>query len=122
MFAKGTLLGRDRPVNTTEVSIFTATLPTEVTKIFVTNTTGSAATFRIHHDVAGSGTYNQDNALYYDKNVPANDTVIIELAAPGAGIQLDPDDELIVRSGTGDALNFSAYGATADLAEQQRRT
>lgn len=115
MFAKGSLLGQVAPVDLNAISGFTATLDTEVTRIAVCNTTGTAATFRLFHDVGGTA-YAVGNALYYDKSVPANDTVWITSDSIGSGIHLLATDSLGVRTGTADALTFSIYGVTADLA------
>lgn len=114
------LLGQNRPSDTTAVAVVTnENLPViEITAICVCNSTGSAATFRIHHDVAGS-TYDESNALYFDKSVPANDSLWIRAESMGAGISLAKSDTLGVRSDTGDALTFSVYGAGAQIAKSQ---
>lgn len=109
--APGSLLAQVRPANTTATAGLTAAMQTEVRRIFVCNNTGSAVAFRLHHDVGGS-TYDQSNALYYDKTVPANDSIVIESDA-GGGIGLAESDTLGVRTATGDALTFSFYGYTA---------
>jgi hypothetical protein len=107
--ARGILLGQLAPANTTAAALVTAAVRTEVTLIVICNTTGSAATARLHHDVGGS-TYAANNALLYDFSVPANTTTFIEAASEFAGFSLDKDDTLGVRTGTADALTFTAYG------------
>lgn len=120
MLALSGLLAQLTPANTTVQTIFTqSNLPiVEVTAICVCNTTGSAATFRLHHDVNGT-TYGTDNALYYNKSVGANDTFWIRAESMGAGISLGKGDSIGVQTGTSNALTFTLYGAGAQVARQQ---
>ena len=110
--APGSLLGQVRPAKTDAATLVTASLRTEITKIFVCNNSGSGSTFRIFHDVGGS-TFDQGNCLYYDTAINANTTTVIEMGSFFGGINLAPADQLGVRSGNADAITFSAYGVVA---------
>ena len=116
MLAAGTLLGQLRPANTSNATQLTAAIGMEVTRIVVCNVSGGAATFRLFHDQAGT-TYDQSNALRYDKNVPTGDAIEIVGDSMGAGIQLENGDSIGVRSSVANALTFTAYGVTERLAE-----
>lgn len=120
--ASGSLLGQNRPSDTSNATLFEATLGTEITSIAICNVTGSPVTFRLFHDLAGT-TYDESNALYFDKQVLANDTLWVGSESEGAGIQMEAADSLGVRSSVGDALTFTAYGVTSRVAQQllQRR-
>ena len=48
-YAPGNLLGQARLSNTT-AALYTAIVRTDITRLIVANTTGSAATFRLFHD------------------------------------------------------------------------
>ena len=115
--AQGSRLVALRPADTNPATIFTSTLNTEITKIFVCNTSGSAITFRIFHGLAGDS-YDQDNALYYDAAIAANETVVIEGMTPNGGIMMQPTEILGVQSSSADDIVFTVYGVTAPIAEQ----
>jgi hypothetical protein len=100
-------LGQLRPANTTAASLVSPATRQRaiVTSIHVCNTTASSADFRIFIDEDGT-TYDQTTALYYDVNVPANSTVLIDdivLPVPSTG-------NLAVRTDTNSAFTFTAYG------------
>ena len=113
ILAPGSLLAQIRPANTTAATAVTGSVQnTEITRIVICNTTGTAATFRLFHDDDGS-TYDQGSALYYDKSIAANDTFEWANESGMSGIAIAKDGTLGIRSGTADALNFSIYGVTA---------
>ena len=99
------------PAVTTDATAYTADLRTEITSIFVCNTSGSAVTFRLFHDEGGT-TYATTNALFYDKSVPANDTIVIRSEYAGSVIIMAPTDSLGVRTSAANDLTFSIYGVT----------
>lgn len=102
-------LGQLRPADTNAASLYSPASPAKraiVRTIIVANNTGSAATFRIFHDNDGT-TYDQSTALYYGKSVAANDTHKIETYI----VMDDTSGNLAVRTGTANALTFTAYGA-----------
>lgn len=116
MLAAGALLGQIRPGDTANATLYTAQIGVEVTRIVVCNTSGAIATFRLFHDQGGT-TYDQSNALFYDKDVPISDSVEIKAESQGAGFQMEIGDSIGVRSSVADALTFTAYGQTEKLAE-----
>ena len=111
---KGSKLAAVTPSGTTAVTAFPATLPTEITRIFVCNVSGSACTFRLFHGADGDS-FDTSNALYYDAAVPAGTTVEIFADSTNCGITLEATDILGVRSDTADGLTFSIYGVTAEI-------
>lgn len=112
--AAGSLLAQSRPSGTTAATLFTATMPTEITSIVVCNTSAAAATFRICHDDDGT-TYDQTTALYYDANINAGETMWLSGGFIGGGMHMAKDGTLGIRTNTASALTFSAYGITASL-------
>lgn len=99
-------LGQLRPANTTAASLYSPGAERAIIKsIVVCNTTATAATFRIFIDDDGS-TYDQDSALFYDAPIQANETVEISTYWP----MNNSAGNLGVRTGTADAINFTAFG------------
>ena len=113
MFASGSQLAQSRPSGTSATSIFTATLPTEITRIVICNTTGSAANYSLYHDDNGS-TFDQTSALFYTVSLAANSTQNIELT-PGSGLMVSKDGQIAFQAGTGNALTCTIYGVTASI-------
>lgn len=102
-------LGQLRPANTSAAALYTVASKTQawVTSIVVCNTTGSATTFSIYNDTDGT-TYSEVTALLFDNAIAANETVLIDFADTIPLII--SGGTLGVKSGTGNALNFTAYG------------
>lgn len=115
MQASGSQLAQARPSGTTAVSAFTAKMATEITRIVVCNTTGVAAKFSLYHDDNGS-TFDADTALYVDKSVAANESAVIEAQGPNSGITVSKDGQIGVKTDTANALNFTLYGITEQVA------
>ena len=107
----GSLLAQTRPSNTTAATAYTAVVHTEITRIVVCNTTGSAATYRLFHHNSGS-TYDQTTALRYDVSIAANAFAEV-VSEPGSGIAISKTGTLGVQTGTGSALTFTVYGRIA---------
>lgn len=104
-------LAQLRPSDTNAASLVSpARLHTlEVETVVVCNTTGSAVTFRLFHDDDGT-TYDQSTALQYDAALPANSSVSFEV-----GIEMNNSNgNLAVRSSSGNAITFTAYGKDHD--------
>lgn len=112
-FASGSRLAKVSPAATTNTLAFTATIDTEITRVFVANRTASAITFRLSHVVVG-GTLADSDALYYDVSVAANTTLDIKSETQGGGIHLEPGDMLYVRASAVN-MNFQIYGVTSDI-------
>lgn len=112
-------IARLRPSGTTAVELFQANAPLEVTSIFMCNTSGAPATFRLFHAFNDSTTYNETTALYWDKLLPADDTLVFRPESIGAGIKLAELDRLAVRVSVANALTFTVYGVPATIAQIQ---
>ena len=112
-YAAGFLAGQFRPSNTTAATLYTATLKSEVTRILIANTTGSAATFRLFHDDDGT-TMDETTALVWDNSIAAGAYVDLQAYLDGAGITIAAGGSLGCRSGTGNALTFSVYAVVLD--------
>ncbi len=104
---QGLQLGQLTPADSNAASIYSpaAGIVTEITSIVVTNTDGSAHTYRIFHDEDGS-TYSTATALYYDVGIAANTTVVLEPLA----FMANEAGNLAVRSNSANNLTFTAYG------------
>lgn len=107
--AAGSQLAQNRPSGTTAVSAFTATLRTEITAIWIVNTTSAAAKYSLFHDDDGS-TFDQTTALAYAAVIPGNSTVMITADQLGGGISVSPDGQLGIQTDTANALTFTVYG------------
>lgn len=112
MQASGARLAAARPLTGSDTLLFQASIDTEITHLLLCNITAGAVTFRVHH-VASGGSVTQENALFYDKSLAANDTFRMIAEAENAGIKLAPGDALWVRSPTGGSITYTAYGITA---------
>lgn len=103
-------LNQLRPADQSATTIFTAASETEIIKLFVCNTTGTAAKYRVFHDDDGS-TYDQSNALYYDESISPNTTECpLQSQGVGAGLSVSANGTIGVRSDTTNALTFTIYG------------
>jgi hypothetical protein len=100
------VLGQSAPANTNNADIYTVPSATSVivSTIVVANITTTAATFRIAVRPAGATVANQ-HWLAYDVSLGGADTVTLTL-----GITLAATDVITVRTGTANALAFSAFG------------
>lgn len=111
--AASVLLAQARPAGTSAVEGYAApsAQKVEITRIVVTNTTGTAANASLFHDDAGGSTFDQTTAVHaYAKSVGANDCLVIEAGTIGAGITLSAGGQLGIQTGTSNALTFSVYG------------
>ena len=101
-------LGQLRPANTTAASLYSPAASTEtiVKSIVVCNTSGTDATCRVFVDDDGT-TYDETTALLWDVTVTANAaSLTIEVNIT----MNDSTGNLAVRTGTADALTFTAFG------------
>lgn len=100
------VLGQSAPADTNNADIYTAGSGAQaiVSTISVANLTASAATFRIAVRPAGASVANQ-HWIAYDVSLGGSDSITLTL-----GITLAATDVLTVRSGTANALAFSAFG------------
>jgi hypothetical protein len=117
MLSKSQQLAQLRPDVTTPVVALTASINTEITLITVCNTTSNVVSFSLYHDdIALANAFNDDNVLYKNKSLVANETFNILGNYPGAAISLRQGlGRLAVQSDTANALNFTVYGSTASI-------
>lgn len=100
------VLGQSAPSSTSNADIYTVPSATQaiVSTISVANLTTAAATFRIAVRPAGATVANQ-HWIAYDVALGGGDAITLTL-----GVTLAAADVLTVRSGTANALAFSAFG------------
>lgn len=100
------VLGQTSPGNTSNADLYTVPSATQaiVSSIAIANITTTAATFRIAVRPAGAAVAAQ-HWIAYDVSLGGADSVTLTL-----GITLSATDVLTVRSGTANALAFSAFG------------
>lgn len=82
---------------------------TTIKTIFICNITGGGVTFRIYASTSRSLDYSSRESLFYDTLIAANTTVQID-----SDIPLDQFQRIGVRTGTADALVFTAFGEVTD--------
>lgn len=101
------ILGQQAPSTTSAITLYTVPSSTEaiVSTITVTNTTATDTTFRVFIEDSGAGA-STSNALAYDAPITANSFTAFTL-----GLTLSAGDVITVRSGTGSALTFQAFGS-----------
>lgn len=95
--------------NTAVIKTVDSTRLVYVQGIFITNTGGSAATYRLHvNQSAATGA--TTNAIAYDAAIAANTTVFINMQfSPGLPL-LKPGATLLGRSSSANNITFLAYG------------
>jgi len=100
------VLGQAAPADTNNADLYTTPAATQaiVSTVTVANITATAATFRIAVRPAGASIANQ-HWIAYDVSLGGADAVTLTL-----GVTLAATDVLTVRSGTANALAFSAFG------------
>lgn len=100
------ILGQSAPASTTNADLITvgASKSQIVSTLNIANTTTSDATCRVFARIAGAAAATS-NALVYDAPVPANGFLSLTL-----GITLAATDIITVRTGTSNALTFTAFG------------
>ena len=100
------VLGQSAPANTNNADLYTVPASTQaiVSTLSIANITTTAATFRVAVRPAGASIANQ-HWIAYDVSLGGADSVTLTL-----GVTLAATDVLTVRSGTANALAFSAFG------------
>jgi hypothetical protein len=101
------VLGQAAPADTENANLYTvpSATSTVVSELHVANTTSSDATFRIYVRIAGVAAVD-GNAWAKDVEIKAN-----SIFSAVAGITLGASDIITVRSNTGSALTFMAFGS-----------
>ena len=101
------LLGQVAPAATTETDLYTVTAPvtgTVVSSVVVCNRGATATTFRIGIRDGGVGVLQDQDYLYFDISIPANDTFIATI-----GATIETLHEIKVFAGNAN-LTFTAFG------------
>ena len=100
------ILGQSAPASTANADLITvgASKSQVVSTLNIANTTATDATCRVFARIAGAAAA-ASNALVYDAPVPANGFLSLTL-----GITLAATDVITVRTGTANALTFTAFG------------
>lgn len=101
------ILGQAEPADTANADLYTVPAATEaiISTLIISNSTASESAFRIFIRDAGA-TAATSNAIAYDTVIGANTQVAFTL-----GLTLSATDIITVRSSTGGALAFSAFGS-----------
>jgi hypothetical protein len=115
MNTSGFQIAQIRPSGTTAVEAYTASIVTEIRKIAICNTTGSAALFSLFHDDDGS-TFDETTALHYQQTVPPKTTITIDADMEAGGISVKVGGQIGVQTDTANAFTFTMYGRTAEVA------
>lgn len=100
------ILGQSAPASTANADIITvgASKSQVISTLNIANSTATDATCRVFARIAGAAAATS-NAIVYDVTVPANGFLSLTL-----GITLAATDVLTVRTGTSNALTFTAFG------------
>lgn len=101
------ILGQVEPTDTSNADLYTVPSDTEaiISTLIVSNSTAGEAAFRIFVREDGA-TASTANAIAYDTVIGANTQVAFTL-----GLTLSATDIITVRSSSGNALAFSAFGS-----------
>lgn len=99
------ILGQDKPAATTSTALYTVPTGSSATcsTLVCCNQTGSGEAIRVSVAVEGA-TLSTEQYLYYDKTVPANDSLFLTI-----GITLSDADVLRVYSASG-GISFNLFG------------
>lgn len=100
------VLGQSCPSGTSNTDLYTVPSATQaiVSSITVANISSSSASFRIAVRPSGAAAANQ-HWIAYDVPCPATDSITMTI-----GVSISAADVITVRSSTGNALAFSAFG------------
>jgi hypothetical protein len=101
------ILGQGAPTDTNNLNIITVSAGQSeiVSTLVICNTTATAATARVFARIAGAAAA-AGNAIVYDASIAGNTSTTLTL-----GITIAATDILTVRSGTANALTFTAFGS-----------
>jgi hypothetical protein len=100
------VLGQAAPADTNNADLYTVpeNTQTTVSSLVACNLTGNTPSFRVAVRPLGA-TVGNENYIYYDKALAANDSVFIII-----GITLSDDDVVTVRSSAADEIAFTLFG------------
>jgi len=111
MFASASQLAQSRPSGTSAVTLYTATMRTEITSLIVANTSNASAHYSVYHDDDGTS-YAQGTALVYEASLNANTSTVLYAGNSPGGITVQAGGSIGVKSGTASAITYSIYGVT----------
>lgn len=92
----------------------------EITRVFVTNTTGVAVTFRLVHALSAPYAIVPGSALYWDTALGGNATLQLGGSDESFGVHLNSGDALVFQA-SAVGVTVSVYGVTATVAPQRIR-
>ena len=95
-----------RPANSTEAQLYLVPAATEISGVLrVCNQNSVSVTCRVAHTTAAHGDVaaDTDDFLWYDKNIPANDTIEISIHA-------NATETVRVRASIADLISFHLSG------------
>lgn len=100
------ILGQAQPSanSTTDLYTVPAVTNTVVSSVIITNTTATSQLFRLSIAQGGAADVTSQY-LYYDVNLPGNDTFVASL-----GITLAASDKIRCRTNAANTVNFTAVG------------
>lgn len=100
------ILGQSAPANTSNADLITvgAGKSQIISTLHIANATTSDATCRVFARIAGAAAA-ASNSILYDVTVPASGFIALT-----EGISLAATDVLTIRTGTANALTFTAFG------------
>lgn len=114
-WAQGSLIRQAVSLSATDAILFENTGGTtiEVTRIFLTNTTGSAILHRLGHSQTAPHTaLTQAIALYWDVSIASNSTIQLGSLEDSFGIHVRPGEALMFRTDSA-GLTYHVYGVSA---------
>ena len=101
------ILGQSAPASTANADLITvgASKSQVISTLHIANATTSDATARVFARIGGAAAA-ASNALVYDVTIPASGFLPLTI-----GITLATTDVLTIRTGTANALTFTAFGS-----------
>ena len=119
MFATGILLAQHRLADTDSTKVFTASMPTEITRMQIVNTSLGDTSISIYHNPkANAGNTPDNDNIVSLLNVGASETAEWAIPSAGAGLQLTDGDEIWVGASVASAVTVSIYGVTISIAPE----
>ena len=112
MFAQGSLLNRVRVTTGDLTTLYTASLPTEITRIMICNTSGNTRTFSLFQNATDA---DDEFKIFADVGLTANATWGFETGAVGGGVFLREGESLSIEASNGNALTVFVYGITVSI-------
>jgi len=120
-YAKGQLLGRASPSVTTPVTVFTASMRTEITVILLACTGASSTDIVIFHATDTPPTYDATTTIINSTRVTTDTDLIFQSPAPGSGVHLALGDSIGLSASVINNVTISLYGITETIAPQPTR-